>query len=562
MTATGDKYYRFTLTAPREVRIELRNLTANADLYLEDASGRRLHASENSRIAVDSILAPLNAGTWYIRVDARDNASIGYQLRYAREEGSTPLSAFNLGDLTNLAAAGTRSGTVDTDNDDYYRFTLTAARAVRIELRNLTANADLYLEDASGRQLHSSANAGTATESILAPLAAGTWYIRVDAADNAAIGYQLRYVRDEGSTRSVGVQSRRPDQPGGGGHALGHGGEQRRRLLPLHPGRRTRDAHRAAQPHRECGPVPGRRVRAAASVLDQRPHRCRLDPRSAQRRNVGTSASDASESGTIGYQLRYVRDEGSTPQSAIDLGDVTNASGVGTRSGTVDRDSNEKDYFRFTLTAAQGMRIELRNLTANADLYLEDASGRQLHSSANSGTSVDWLLVSLAAGTYYVRVNASDSGTIGYQLRYARDAGWSRETAVDLGDLTNVSAVRTRSDAVDRVINQSDYYRFTLNASSRVLACTTSPRTRPMHCFCVWSTNRDSRSCGAHPMSRAHSPPEPTTPASVPSQAGPSATDSGTLSSEMAVPEGKRARQRKTSASLPRRPKTFVALQK
>ena len=415
--STGDRYYRFTLTVPREVRIELRNLTANADLYLEDASGRRLHASENSRIAVDSILAPLNAGTWYIRVDARDNASIGYQLRYAREEGSTPLSAFNLGDLTNLAAAGTRQGTVDTDSDDYYRFTLTAARAVRIELRNLTANANLYLEDASGRQLHSSVNAGTATESILAPLAAGTWYIRVDAADNAAIGYQLRYERDEGSTRQSAFNLGDLTNLAAAGTRSGtvETGDDDYYRFTLAAARVMRIELRnlTANADLYLEDAAGRQIRASTNA------RIAVDSLLVPL-NAGTwyIRVNASESGSIGYQLRYARDEGSTPQSAIDLGDLTNIEVAGSRTGTVE--GNDDDYYRFTLSHGRTMRFRLTGLTANVDLYLEDASGGQIRSRIETGTRSESFGAILATGTYYLRVDASASGTIQYNLVYER----------------------------------------------------------------------------------------------------------------------------------------------
>ena len=194
------------------MRFDLRNLSANADLYLEDASGRELRVSNRSGTAADSIIASLAAGTYYLRADASGSGTIRYQLRYAHDRGSTTGTALNLGNLTNLARAGTRSGSVDGNNtlesndDNYYRFTLTAARAVRFELRSLTANANLYLEDASGRQLHSSENAGTAVDSILASLNPGTWYVRVDASASGTIRYQLHYARDEGgSTRLSAV---------------------------------------------------------------------------------------------------------------------------------------------------------------------------------------------------------------------------------------------------------------------------------------------------------------------------------------------------------------------
>ena len=472
---SNDKdYYRFTLSRARRMRFELRNLTADADLYLEDVSGRELRVSNRSGTASDSIIASLAAGTYYLRVDASGSGTIRYQLRYAHDRGSTSHSALNLGDMTNLAMAGTRSGSVDgndtleSNDDNYYRFTLTAARAIRFELRSLTANADLYLEDASGRQLHSSENAGTAVDSILASLNPGTWYVRVDASASGTIHYQLRYDSDEGgSTRQSAFSLGDLTNLAAAGTRSGtvETGSDDYYRFTLAAARvmriELRNLTANADLYLEDGA--GRQLESSTNA------RIAVDSVLVPL-NAGTYyiRVNASEAGNIEYQLRYSRDEGSTPQSAVNLGDLTRATEVGTRSGTVDRDGNARDYFRFTLTAAQGMRIELRNLTADADLYLEDASGRQLHSSVNSGTSVDWILASLAAGTYYIRVNVSDSGTIGYQIRYVRDAGWSLQTAIDLGDLTNVSTARTQSDTMHTVINNRDYFRFTLSARSNM----------------------------------------------------------------------------------------------
>ena len=123
-------------------------------------------------------------------------------------------TAQSLGDLTAVKTLRARSGSVHgTDNsDDYYRFTLSDAGTtrdtsrIRVELRNLTRNADLYLLNAngeifsvspgfsgSGDYYSRSRNGGTENEVIEAVLGDGTYYIRVSAVANATIGYELRY---------------------------------------------------------------------------------------------------------------------------------------------------------------------------------------------------------------------------------------------------------------------------------------------------------------------------------------------------------------------------------
>ena len=344
-------YYRFTLTDPdvgtRTIRIELRNLTGNADLYLLNADGEQIWRARSTNIgtANESIVWTLTSpGTYYIQVAADDDArgTIGYQLRYSNDSvvpGRRIESAFGLGDLTSVATVRTLEGEVNRLRNEtclfhhrHYRFSLTdsdvGTRTMRVELRNLTGNADLYLLNADGEQIWRarSTNGGTANESIVWSLTSpGIYYILVAAADDArgTIGYQLRYSND-----SV---------------------------------------------------VPGRRI-----------------------------------------------------ESAFDLGDLTRVATVRTREGEVNRTRYETAlfphrYYRFTLTDSdtdtRTIRVELRNLTGNADLYLLNADGEQIWRarSTNIGTaneSIVWTLTS--PGTYYIQVAAADDarGTIGYQLRY------------------------------------------------------------------------------------------------------------------------------------------------
>ena len=54
----------------------------------------------------------------------------------------------------------------------------------------------------------------------------------------------------------------------------------------------------------------------------------------------------------------------------------------------------------------------------NADLFLEDAEGNVLHSSTEVGTASEGISETLLAGTYYVRVEAQDTGNNAYVFRY------------------------------------------------------------------------------------------------------------------------------------------------
>ena len=477
-------YFRFTLTRARTIRIELRNLSADADLYLEGASRTEIARSVNAGTAEDVIERRLASGTYYIRVDAYASGTIGYQIRYraagATARGGTRETAINLGNLTNVSGFRSRRGSVNrtTNDTDYFRFTLAAARTVRIELRGLSADADLYLESASGYLIASSVRGGRAADVIQRRLYSGTYYIRVDAFDAGTIGYQLRH-------RTAGGAS--PGSTRGTASNLGNltnVSAFRSRRGTVNVANDEIDYFRFTLSSARTMRFELRGLSADADLFLEnasgRVLRASLRFGTAvdvvQRRlNAGTYylRVDAFEAGTIGYQLRYraagaARDPGGTRGTASNLGNLTNVSAFRSRRGTVNVANDDIDYFRFTLSSARTMRIELRGLSADADLLLENASGRVLGASVRFGTAVDVVQRRLNAGTYYLRVDAFDAGTIRYQLRYRAvgvDPGGTRGTALNLGNLTNVSALRTHRGTVNAASDDIDYFRFTLSSA-------------------------------------------------------------------------------------------------
>ena len=113
-----------------------------------------------------------------------------------REPGSTHTSAQELGDITAQRLQGglrKLAQTVGAEGDavDYYRFTLSEAREVRLGLKLRQGEAELYLEDAEGNVLaRSMAYAGF--EVAVRTLLPGTYYVRVEAVGAAASEYDFR----------------------------------------------------------------------------------------------------------------------------------------------------------------------------------------------------------------------------------------------------------------------------------------------------------------------------------------------------------------------------------
>ena len=76
-------------------------------------------------------------------------------------------------------------GTISSSTDkDFYKFTLSSATTLTITLQTLPTDYDLFLYDSSHALLKSSKKAGTTNEKITYTAAAGTYYIKVVAADS------------------------------------------------------------------------------------------------------------------------------------------------------------------------------------------------------------------------------------------------------------------------------------------------------------------------------------------------------------------------------------------
>ena len=140
----------------------------------------------------EQIYHSLEAGTYYIRVDAHASGTINYRLRYRSEY----VYIDHFGNLTNLTlTVTTPTGYVNTSNNDrdYFAFELSSTRTVRIELINLSADADLVLENADRNVLATSSRSGTNDELIERSLSSGYYRIGVKAFDSGTISYRLRY---------------------------------------------------------------------------------------------------------------------------------------------------------------------------------------------------------------------------------------------------------------------------------------------------------------------------------------------------------------------------------
>ena len=136
-------------------------------------------------------------GAYYIEARGHLNQTGEYTVRVTEwvDTDAERGGATDLGDITALAGPQFPAASLDGSSDsvDYWSFTLSEARRVGLGLRQQDANADLFLEDAEGNVLYSGTEEGTASEWISQTLPAGTYFVRVEAQEEGANEFKLRY---------------------------------------------------------------------------------------------------------------------------------------------------------------------------------------------------------------------------------------------------------------------------------------------------------------------------------------------------------------------------------
>ena len=149
-------YWRFTLTAEKSVDLGLREQDANADLILEDIDGNVLHSSRESGTADESLQVTLQAGTYYVRVEAQAAGTNAFELRYEVTVPEPPattivytteeLQAMGLssadddysqatGQAGTVEVGSSATGEIETvDDRDWFAVSFVAGKAYRIKL--------------------------------------------------------------------------------------------------------------------------------------------------------------------------------------------------------------------------------------------------------------------------------------------------------------------------------------------------------------------------------------------------------------------------------------------
>ena len=159
-------------------------------------------------------------GTYYIEARGHSNQTGDYTVRVTEwvDTDAERGGAADLGDIAELAGPQFPAASLDGSSDsvDYWRFTLSEARRVGVGLRQQDANADLFLEDAEGNVLYSGTEDGTANEWISQTLLAGTYFVRVEAQEEGANEFKLRYGVSAANPAEVAALEQQQQQAGDG----------------------------------------------------------------------------------------------------------------------------------------------------------------------------------------------------------------------------------------------------------------------------------------------------------------------------------------------------------
>ena len=178
-------------------------ITYNVD-YKEHASATWINAA-TATTATAVNLTGLSASmlyNWRVRTNCSEGNSDFAEASFTTTTPPpTCPGVYDVSTNGNLSGAATIplntdvKGTLSPANDqDYYRFVISAGGSISISLTTLPANYDLKLYNASGNKLAESKKSGTTNELITKTLAAGTYYAQVlpkGSANNASLCYTL-----------------------------------------------------------------------------------------------------------------------------------------------------------------------------------------------------------------------------------------------------------------------------------------------------------------------------------------------------------------------------------
>ena len=191
-------FYKFTLNRSSNVKLQLSDLQANADLVLLNRSGKVITRSQKSGQQAEQVTRKLASGTYYVQVINRSSRNTRYKLVGAAPpvtdssggSAGTRDNPINLGTLRRGSVTRTRDTAGSLNAAKYYKFKLGQISDMSIALSQVSGGGSMrlyYDTNRNGRFDNSdmSVDFGEGSESSNRPIstvlpATGTYFLQVD----------------------------------------------------------------------------------------------------------------------------------------------------------------------------------------------------------------------------------------------------------------------------------------------------------------------------------------------------------------------------------------------
>ena len=444
--ANGDgvDYYTFSTDGRYQLGLGVRGQSIDLLAHLEDADGNEVAESGPPKDlskdqSIEWLLATIDAGTWYIRVEAQADGETDYYLRFGLQTppNSPPVfgSASYAFSVAEDAGVGEAVGSISaTDADgDTLSYSITAGNedgkfAINAGTGAITVAGTLDYETTSSYTLTvqtDDGNGGQATAAVNitvtdvdenSPPEFGSASYEFIVAEEVAVGTAVGTVSAtdaDNDTLSYGITA-------GGGD-----------------GKFAIDGTTGA-------------VTVAAPLDYETTASYALTVRASDGKG-GTA--DATVNITI---TDVVEDPDGTRAGAESMGTQSPDKGRQFfRDKSLNRAGGDAvDYYAFTTDGRYTLGLGVRDQSINLDCWLEDADGNTVIQSGppadpTKDQSIEWLTATIAAGTYYIRVEAMEDGQTDYYLRFGLET--PTNTAPEFGNASYAFSVAEDAGVGDAV---------------------------------------------------------------------------------------------------------------
>lgn len=426
-TSTPD-FYAFSIGATSDVRLNLSGLTDDLDLRVFNAEGVQVGQSLFFSTTIENILmTALPAGTYL--VDVRRSLASAYDLTISTSTNSddliTQAALLPSPNATTLPTVRQQTVSSSADLQDYFRFEVTTASALQINLSGLSQDIDIQLLDSAGRVIQTAGVSGNSIENMLtSTLAVGTYYLRV-----FATGAQLTSNYDLTISTNTASDDLLSNATSLG--LLSNVGSERR-TGNVAVGTDIQDYYVFAGGNDIAISVSGLTSDVDVQVLDLFG---RVLAQSTNSSNTAESININIPPGSGSIFVRIFAFAGSSSYvfEARNNANVANEDDLLstatplpnpltslTRTGAVGgtgSSGDPQDYYRFQLTSVRNVSLSLSGLTTDLDMEVRDSFGNLLFFSRNGGSASESInMPSLGLGTYFIRIHPFGAAVSNYTL--------------------------------------------------------------------------------------------------------------------------------------------------